>query len=497
MNELKSGKFTIDPVKYENFKTSVRKLDSQAEFLGDANVADIRSIRHSKCGRIVKGKQPYEVSRFRAHVQDPKGCRIVHRGAGMSTLTSIFAGVPPSKPEHNSLPVVEKPCPGITEDDIPNVEKYLRRSGAMGGGSRSVFKIARQKFGKASRRKEVQHTQYHEQKWRNDHQNLRVFSTDCKKTVSCRGARPCACSSCSALLSSKASKPLGKGSATAEGLDFDYLVELRRRHQTVQAACGVRTRMTQTTEKSKEVSLHQQLIKKFHLALKEEQDRAIGTGLVRNAHWTAPAPGGRGTDVPGTQSAGNAANAALSATVVAKKAALKRKDVFTKAGVSDLADIITARVTIFRPIRLGDYGVVLTTRGLMIGCVFGMHSKGGGKYGKHEPVTDSTNISALSKISVQLFEKLHGTQSRSIPSATAILQTKQFAHVPPINFLCLLSAVPKLLPTGLELGADDSERFKKLSMGLNKFDDAIKLSRKRGKKTAATGVESDSDDGDI
>jgi hypothetical protein len=116
-----------------------------------------------------------------------------------------------------------------------------------------------------------------------------------------------------------------------------------------------------------------------------------------------------------------------------------------------------------------------------------MHSKGGGKAGKHEPVTDSSNISALSKISVQLFENLHGAQFRSIPASTAMLHAKQFAHIPPINFLCLLSAVPKSVPTGLELATEDSESFKKLSRGFQTFDDAMKLFRKRGKRLTAGG----------
>ncbi|KAJ7914140.1 hypothetical protein B0H13DRAFT_1537995, partial [Mycena leptocephala] len=102
-------------------------------------------------------------------------------------------------------------------------------------------------------------------------------------------------------------------------------------------------------------------------------------------------------------------------------------------------------------------------------------------YGKHEPVTDSSNISALSKISVQVFENLHGTHFRSIPTATAVVQTKQLAHIPPSNFLCLLSAPPKPAPTGLELTPEDSERFKTLSRGLVKFEEAMKLFRKRGK----------------
>lgn len=123
-----------------------------------------------------------------------------------------------------------------------------------------------------------------------------------------------------------------------------------------------------------------------------------------------------------------------------------------------------------------------------------MNAKGGGKYGKHEPVTDSTNISALSKISVQVFENLHGAQFRSIPTATAVLQTKQFGHIPPIAFLCLLSATPKVSPTGLELAQQDSDRFKSFSRELKKFNEAMILFRKRGKRKAAAGGGSGDED---
>ncbi|KAJ7242483.1 hypothetical protein C8J57DRAFT_1084298 [Mycena rebaudengoi] len=288
------------------------------------------------------------------------------------------------------------------------------------------------------------------------------------------------------LSTTEPTKPLGRGSATADTVDFDYLVELRRRHQTVQAARGVRTRVLDwSSDKAQEASLRQQLIKRLHLALKEDQDKAAGTGLERSVRWRAPAPA--------PPVAGNSANAVLSATALTKKVPTKRKDVFTKARVPCLPEVIGARVTILRPIRIGDYGIVLTAHGLMIGHVFAIYSKGGGKGGKHESVTDSSNISALSKISVQLFEKIHGTKFRSIPTATGVLQTKQFAHIPPVNFLCLLSAVPKLVPSGLALGADDSDRFKKFSPGLDKFNEAMVLFRKRGKKAAGTGDDSDDD----
>jgi hypothetical protein len=124
-----------------------------------------------------------------------------------------------------------------------------------------------------------------------------------------------------------------------------------------------------------------------------------------------------------------------------------------------------------------------------------VHSKGGGKAGKHEPFTDSSDISALSKILVQLFENIHGAQFRSIPASTAMLQTKQFTHVPPINFVCLLSAVPKSVPTGFELATEDSENFKKLSRGFQTFVDAMKLFRKRGKRmTAGRGDDVEGED---
>lgn len=49
------------------------------------------------------------------------------------------------------------------------------------------------------------------------------------------------------------------------------------------------------------------------------------------------------------------------------QAATKRREVFTKSRVPNLPEIIGARVSLLRPIRIGDYGVILTARGLMIG----------------------------------------------------------------------------------------------------------------------------------
>ncbi|KAJ6529101.1 hypothetical protein B0H10DRAFT_2239846 [Mycena sp. CBHHK59/15] len=66
-----------------------------------------------------------------------------------------------------------------------------------------------------------------------------------------------------------------------------------------------------------------------------------------------------------------------------------------------------------------------------------------------------------------------------------MLQTKQFAHIPSINWLCLLTNTPKALQVGLELAPDDASRFKKMQGGLDKYQAAMVLFRKRGKKGAA------------
>jgi hypothetical protein len=60
--------------------------------------------------------------------------------------------------------------------------------------------------------------------------------------------------------------------------------------------------------------------------------------------------------------------------LICLQAATKRKDVFTKAGVPNLSEVIGARVSILRPLRIGqDYGIVLTPHGLMVG--HGMYTK--------------------------------------------------------------------------------------------------------------------------
>jgi hypothetical protein len=106
----------------------------------------------------------------------------------------------------------------------------------------------------------------------------------------------------------ESSRPLGHGVTQYNDLDFEMLIEMRRKHQTKQAASGVRTKKTNVPGDT----LRGQIIRQFHEALKEAQDeRAAGTGVEWDVQWRGEAP-----------ATGNAANAAAVAATVSKKVSL-------------------------------------------------------------------------------------------------------------------------------------------------------------------------------
>ena len=103
-------------------------------------------------------------------------------------------------------------------------------------------------------------------------------------------------------------------------INFDKLVQLRFKHQTKQAATGVRKKThtervrapssddESTGGKRKEETERQSLMRRFHEVIKEQQDRGTGTGVERGLRWGL------------TPAAGNAANAAESAAARSTRA---------------------------------------------------------------------------------------------------------------------------------------------------------------------------------
>jgi hypothetical protein len=89
------------------------------------------------------------------------------------------------------------------------------------------------------------------------------------------------------------SNKIGHGTLSFEKLNFDTLIQMRRQHQTKQAAQGVQTKVSNPVNKDNSTHLRNEILREMHSALKEAQDEsAVGTGLERQQRWRAPAPGG-------------------------------------------------------------------------------------------------------------------------------------------------------------------------------------------------------------
>lgn len=114
-----------------------------------------------------------------------------------------------------------------------------------------------------------------------------------------------------------------------------------------------------------------------------------------------------------------------------------------------------------------------------------MSAKAGGQNGKHAPVNETSNISALSYLSVQLYSIAAAKQFSPSPKRVRHLGTKLFALLPPIQFLTILKTVPKSVDDGkLEVSNDDSRTFKQLKLATPKIDAALKAFAKRQKRSA-------------
>ena len=155
-------------------------------------------------------------------------------------------------------------------------------------------------------------------------------------------------------------------------------------------------------------------------------------------------------------------------------------------------------MTILWLLKLGDYGIIFTDKGLHIGrgmsCfLFWMKLspyivsksdriilKNWRKEWQTWICSDSSNICVVSNIAVQVFEHMHARQFCCVPKATSRFQTNQFALFGSNLFLCLLLRPPKTFTSGIELGQEDSEHFKRLLAHEDKLKEARRLFQKCG-----------------
>jgi len=76
----------------------------------------------------------------------------------------------------------------------------------------------------------------------------------------------------------------------------------------------------------------------------------------------------------------------------------------------------------------------------LLSIVIAIYAKTGGKNGKHSAVSESSSISAVSYLGLQISEFMYAQQFPPVCEATSIFQTKQYLLAPSTQFLCLLDS---------------------------------------------------------
>ena len=202
--KIHDGTFLLNPTRWKNFQRKVYLCDRNATF----NENEPKSVRHSKCGKILQMKEPYNIGNFENHVAKCKTTTTV----GMPTLASMFTNqlrnqVPKVKDE--AKPSIPTPCPGLSASNHPRIPIYLKRSPAHGGGAMRIDRLSSSlypdtPYSLLSDRKQVnvraaQKIQY---RWRNEPNLGKIYSTACKKTAHISGFdnSPAPCYECQALL---------------------------------------------------------------------------------------------------------------------------------------------------------------------------------------------------------------------------------------------------------------------------------------------------------
>jgi hypothetical protein len=125
--------------------------------------------------------------------------------------------------------------------------------------------------------------------------------------------------------------------------------------------------------------------------------------------------------------------------------------------------------------------------------VLAIYSKSAGKAGKHNWVSDSSNIMAVSNIPIQNFEHFLGVQFWAIHSGQ-VLHVQRFCLLPLSAFLCTLDSVPTTVESGLKVSQQDWSLFKILKDDSDNIVKAIKsLNGHKNKSHVEEGDEEEED----
>lgn len=227
---LKSGEFVADERKRTAFEEKCKKMGDGAKF----RYGEKWEVLHQKCGKWSTMTEPYNATRFKAHIKTCKakgtkghnGCiddffrpRGDSAGAGglvkgmqrpaIIVRRQVVVGSHSVKSDPETPPVVADslPCLGLREDHDNRIPKYISRALTEGAGSRSESHITIKLFGDGTKYSElgdkgkqlVQAAQVHSRAWTINRELQAIYSTSCRKVIHATAAES-ACPECMNVL---------------------------------------------------------------------------------------------------------------------------------------------------------------------------------------------------------------------------------------------------------------------------------------------------------
>ena len=217
---VREGIFERNERKWAAFKLKIMAIDPLSE-VDDVNPRRARDVLHVKCGKLIRMATVYDTSLYKRHIQS---CKSRTAAAGMRTLDNglnyVFRCQPGSSLATRNSSVCEsdksttlRPCPGLSEEDEPQIETYLCWTTVSSAGGISIEAIAKQMYNTSykslsdDKKQTVRAGQVHTHRWSLDHQRRRVFAIGvecCLQEVLHRSGRPLPCCVCKALLKKRA-----------------------------------------------------------------------------------------------------------------------------------------------------------------------------------------------------------------------------------------------------------------------------------------------------
>ena len=211
---LKTGDFAINERKRATFEEKCKRMGGDAKF----RYGEKWEVLHQKCGKWFAMSEPYNTTRFKAHLnickaKDTKGrngCidsffrpQASSTGVGASGKNTkqpavtvrrhIVIGGRSIKPDLETPPIIaeSRPCLGLGEDHNHQIPKYISRALTEGAGSQSETRITTKLFGDSTKysklgdkaKRLVQTAQVLSRAWTINRELQVIYSSNCRKAL--------------------------------------------------------------------------------------------------------------------------------------------------------------------------------------------------------------------------------------------------------------------------------------------------------------------------